>query len=64
MDASLWNIGIKVEDLDAEISFFEELGGKTPESWLTHQRRWRPSPCTDGVWRNPSVSDTEAGISR
>ena len=28
MEASLWNIGIKVEDLDTEISFFEELGGK------------------------------------
>ena len=28
MEASLWNIGIKVEDLDAEISFFQELGAK------------------------------------
>ncbi len=28
MDANLWNIGIKVEDLDSEISFFEELGGR------------------------------------
>ena len=26
MEASLRNIGIKVEDLDTEISFFEELG--------------------------------------
>ena len=28
MKARLWNIGMKAENLDEEIGFFEELGGK------------------------------------
>lgn len=28
MDSSLWNIGIKAEDLDREISFWEQLGAR------------------------------------
>ncbi len=28
MDASLWNIGIKVEDLDREVDFLEALGAE------------------------------------
>ena len=63
MDASLWNIGIKVEDIDAEISFFEELGAKLLRPWLTHKGRWGPSPCAAGVWWDASVSDAETGLS-
>lgn len=28
MEASLWNIGLKIEDLDREINFLQELGAK------------------------------------
>lgn len=28
MEASLWNIGLKIEDLDQEITFLQELGAK------------------------------------
>ncbi len=28
MEASLWNIGLKVEDLDREIGFWEQLGAR------------------------------------
>lgn len=28
MEASLWNIGMKVDDIDSEISFWEEIGAK------------------------------------
>ena len=28
MEASLWNIGMKVDDIDGEISFWEEIGAK------------------------------------
>ncbi len=28
MKASLWNIGLKIEDLDREINFLQELGAK------------------------------------
>lgn len=28
MESSLWNIGIKAEDLDREISFWEQLGAR------------------------------------
>ena len=28
MDSSLWNIGVKAEDLDREISFWEALGAR------------------------------------
>jgi len=28
MDAKLWNIGLKVKDVDTEVAFFEFLGGK------------------------------------
>lgn len=28
MDAKLWNLGVKVADVDAEIAFFAALGGK------------------------------------
>ena len=28
MEASLWNIGLKIEDLDQEINFLQELGAK------------------------------------
>ena len=28
MDANLWNIGIKVEDLEREVNFFEALGAE------------------------------------
>ena len=28
MDASLWNIGMKVDDMDSEIAFWQEIGAK------------------------------------
>lgn len=28
MDATLWNLGMKVEDIDREVAFFVSLGGK------------------------------------
>ena len=28
MEASLWNIGVKIDDLAREVDFFEALGGK------------------------------------
>ena len=28
MEASLWNIGMKVDDMNSEISFWEEIGAK------------------------------------
>jgi len=28
MDAALWNIGMKVDDMDSEIAFWQELGAK------------------------------------
>ena len=28
MEASLWNLGVKIEDLNREVGFFEALGGK------------------------------------
>ena len=34
MDASLWNIGVKVEDLEKEMEFFEALGAEV----LMHER--------------------------
>ena len=34
MNASLWNIGVKVEDLEKEMEFFEALGAEV----LMHER--------------------------
>ena len=28
MDAALWNIGMKVDDMDSEIAFWQEIGAK------------------------------------
>lgn len=28
MDATLWNIGMKVDDMDSEIAFWQEIGAK------------------------------------
>lgn len=28
MDASIWNLGVKIENLSREVDFFETLGGK------------------------------------
>ena len=28
MDAALWNIGMKVDDIDSEIAFWQEIGAK------------------------------------
>lgn len=28
MDATLWNIGMKVDDIDSEVTFWEEIGAK------------------------------------
>ena len=28
MEASLWNIGMKVDDIDSEIAFWQEIGAK------------------------------------
>jgi catechol 2,3-dioxygenase-like lactoylglutathione lyase family enzyme len=38
MEASLWNIGLKVEDLDREIDFLEALGAKV----LVRESRTKP----------------------
>ena len=37
MDTRLWNIGLKVEDLDREIGFLEGLGARL----LVRETRWR-----------------------
>ena len=28
MDASLWNIGMKVDDMESEITFWQEIGAE------------------------------------
>jgi hypothetical protein len=39
MDAKLWNLGMKVVDVDREVAFFQELGGNL----LIRERRYTPA---------------------
>jgi glyoxylase I family protein len=43
MDGKLWNVGIKVADVDAEIAFYETLGGRL----LVHERLATPDGETE-----------------